>query len=116
MGQVKWLNPERAQHRARVHVRVCSCIRTRAQEIPRSKREHQGRFDHLSRLCRFERGSIYSQGSRHASAELRNVEAMNFQHIKKGIAKLGKKAREGDLTIEDTVVGPFTMFVFGFSP
>ena len=41
---------------------------------------------------------------------------MGFQDIEKGTAKLGKKARDGKLTIENTVVGSSTMFLFSFSP
>jgi 2-oxoglutarate dehydrogenase E2 component (dihydrolipoamide succinyltransferase) len=45
---------------------------------------------------------------------LRNAEAMGFLDIEKGIADLGKKARDGKLTIEDMAGGTFTMFVFSF--
>jgi 2-oxoglutarate dehydrogenase E2 component (dihydrolipoamide succinyltransferase) len=45
---------------------------------------------------------------------LRNAEAMGFLDIEKGIAGLGKKARDGKLTIEDMAGGSFTMFVFSF--
>ncbi len=45
---------------------------------------------------------------------LRNAEAMGFLDIEKGIAELGKKARDGKLTIEDMAGGSFTMFVFSF--
>lgn len=43
---------------------------------------------------------------------LRNAEGMGFLDIEKGIANLGKKARDGKLTIEDMTGGTFTMFVF----
>ena len=43
---------------------------------------------------------------------LRNAEAMGFLDIEKGIAELGKIARDGKLTIEDMAGGSFTMFVF----
>ena len=42
---------------------------------------------------------------------LRNVEGVGFLD-EKGIAELGKKVRDGKLTIEDMVGGIFTMFVF----
>ena len=45
---------------------------------------------------------------------LRNAEAMGFLDIEKGIAELGKKARDGKLTIEDMAGGSFTMSVFSF--
>jgi len=40
---------------------------------------------------------------------LRNAEAMGFLDIEKGIADLGKKARDGKLTIEDMAGGTFTI-------
>lgn len=42
---------------------------------------------------------------------LRNAETMGFLDVEKGIADLGKKARDGKLTIEDMAGGTFTMFV-----
>ena len=81
---------------------------------PRSKREYRGRVDLPPPLFRFERGSDYSQGSRHACAELRKAEAVGFLDIEKGSAKLNKKARDGKLTIEYTVGSSFTMFIFNF--
>lgn len=45
---------------------------------------------------------------------LRNAEGMGFLDVEKGIAELGKKARDGKLTIEDMAGGTFTMFVFSF--
>ena len=42
---------------------------------------------------------------------LRNVGAVGFLDTEKGIAELGKKARDGQLTIEDMAGGIFTMFV-----
>ena len=45
---------------------------------------------------------------------LRNAEAMGFLDIEKGITELGKKARDGKLTIEDMAGGSFTMSVFSF--
>ena len=49
---------------------------------------------------------------------LRNAEAMGFLDldIEKGIAELGKKARDSKLTIEDMAGGSFTMLVFRVSP
>jgi len=46
---------------------------------------------------------------------LRNAESMGFLDIEKGIVDLGKKARDGKLTIEDMAGGTFTMFAFPFS-
>jgi len=40
---------------------------------------------------------------------VRNAETMNFVGIEKEIAALGKKARDGKLTIEDMSGGTFTM-------
>jgi 2-oxoglutarate dehydrogenase E2 component (dihydrolipoamide succinyltransferase) len=40
---------------------------------------------------------------------LRNVEAMSFMQVEKGIAELGKKARDGKMTIEDMTGGTFTI-------
>jgi len=40
---------------------------------------------------------------------LRNAESMGFVDIEKGIADLGKKARDGKLTIEDMAGGTFTI-------
>ena len=65
-GQVQGLNPEGAQHQARVHVLVCSCARA---GNPRGEREHRGRLDSLLRSCRFENRGSYAHGSRHACAE-----------------------------------------------
>jgi len=45
---------------------------------------------------------------------LRNAETMGFLDIEKGIADLGRKARDGKLTIEEMAGGTFTMFVFIF--
>ncbi len=45
---------------------------------------------------------------------LGSAEAMGFLDIEKGIVELGKKARDGKLTIEDMAGGSFTMFVFNF--
>ena len=42
---------------------------------------------------------------------LRNAEAVGFLNIEKGIAELGKKARDGKLTIEDLAGDSFPMFV-----
>ena len=42
---------------------------------------------------------------------VRNAEGMNFVDIEKEIAALGKKARDGKLTIEDMAGGTFTMCV-----
>jgi hypothetical protein len=42
---------------------------------------------------------------------VRNAEGMNFIDIEKEIASLGKKARDGKLTLEDMAGGSFTMFV-----
>ena len=47
---------------------------------------------------------------------LRNAETMGFLDIEKGIADLGRKARDGKLTIEEMAGGTFTMFVFIFCP
>ena len=43
---------------------------------------------------------------------LRNVETVGFLDTEKGYAELGKKVRDGKLTIEDMAGGIFTMFVF----
>ena len=43
---------------------------------------------------------------------VRNAEGMGFVDIEKEIAGLGKKARDGKLTIEDMAGGTFTMYVF----
>ena len=43
---------------------------------------------------------------------VRNAEGMGFIDIEKEIAGLGKKARDGKLTIEDMAGGTFTMYVF----
>lgn len=40
---------------------------------------------------------------------VRNAEALNFVDIEKVIAELGKKARDGKLTIEDMAGGTFTI-------
>jgi len=40
---------------------------------------------------------------------LRNVEAMSFMQVEKEIAELGKKARDGKITIEDMTGGTFTI-------
>merc|ERR1712130_699909 len=40
---------------------------------------------------------------------LRNVERMNYADIEKGIAELGKKAREGNLSVEEMDGGTFTI-------
>ncbi|KIY65545.1 dihydrolipoamide succinyltransferase [Cylindrobasidium torrendii FP15055 ss-10] len=40
---------------------------------------------------------------------LRNAEGMNFIDIEKGIVALGKKARDGKLTLEDMAGGSFTI-------
>ncbi|KAM0746112.1 dihydrolipoamide succinyltransferase [Meredithblackwellia eburnea MCA 4105] len=40
---------------------------------------------------------------------LRNAETMNFVEIEQGIAELGKKARDGKLTLEDMAGGTFTI-------
>lgn len=42
---------------------------------------------------------------------VRNAEGMNFLDIEKEIAGLGKKARDGKLSLEDMAGGSFTMFV-----
>ena len=42
---------------------------------------------------------------------LRNVEAVGLLDTEKGITELGKKARDGKLTIEEMAGGIFTMFV-----
>ena len=42
---------------------------------------------------------------------VRNCESMNFIQIEKEIASLGKKARDGKLTLEDMAGGSFTMLV-----
>jgi len=42
---------------------------------------------------------------------VRNAEVMNFVDVEKEIAALGKKARDGKLTIEDMAGGSFTMCV-----
>ena len=41
---------------------------------------------------------------------------VGFLDTEKGIAELGKKARDGKLTIEDMAGGIFTMFICFFSP
>ena len=46
-------NPEGAQHQARPHARVCSCVHIRAPGSPSGEHEHRGRLDRLSRLCPF---------------------------------------------------------------
>jgi 2-oxoglutarate dehydrogenase E2 component (dihydrolipoamide succinyltransferase) len=46
---------------------------------------------------------------------VRNAEGMNFVDVEKEIASLGKKARDGKLTLEDMAGGTFTMCVY-FSP
>lgn len=43
---------------------------------------------------------------------IRNAENMNFIEIESEISALGKKARDGKLTIEDMAGGTFTMCVF----
>ena len=40
---------------------------------------------------------------------LRNVEAMGFADVEKSIANLGKKAREGSISIDDMAGGTFTI-------
>ena len=40
---------------------------------------------------------------------VRNAEGMNFVDVEREIAALGKKARDGKLTIEDMAGGTFTM-------
>jgi 2-oxoglutarate dehydrogenase E2 component (dihydrolipoamide succinyltransferase) len=40
---------------------------------------------------------------------LRNVDALSFAEIESGIAELGKRARDGKLTIEDLTGGTFTI-------
>lgn len=40
---------------------------------------------------------------------VRNVESMNLLEVEKVIAELGKKARDGKLTIEDMAGGTFTI-------
>ena len=42
---------------------------------------------------------------------VRNAEGMNFVEIEKEIAGLGKKARDGKLSLEDMAGGTFTMYV-----
>jgi 2-oxoglutarate dehydrogenase E2 component (dihydrolipoamide succinyltransferase) len=42
---------------------------------------------------------------------VRNTEGMNFVEIEKEIGRLGKKARDGKLTLEDMAGGTFTMCV-----
>lgn len=42
---------------------------------------------------------------------VRNAESMGFIEIEKEIAALGKKARDGKLTLEDMAGGSFTMYV-----
>lgn len=46
---------------------------------------------------------------------VRNAEGMSFVDIEKEIAALGKKARDGKLTLEDMAGGTFTMWVFFIS-
>ena len=43
---------------------------------------------------------------------VRNAEGLSFVEIEKEIAALGKKARDGKLTLEDMSGGTFTMWVF----
>ena len=43
---------------------------------------------------------------------VRNAETMGFVDIEKEIAALGKKARDGKMTLEDMAGGSFTMYVF----
>lgn len=43
---------------------------------------------------------------------VRNAESMSFVEIEKEIAALGKKARDGKLTLEDMAGGSFTMCVY----
>ena len=43
---------------------------------------------------------------------VRNAEGMNFVDIEKEINRLGKKARDGKLTLEDMAGGTFTMSVY----
>ncbi|CAL1699158.1 unnamed protein product [Somion occarium] len=43
---------------------------------------------------------------------VRNADSMNFVEIEKEIAALGRKARDGKLTLEDMAGGTFTMCVF----
>ncbi|THU89965.1 hypothetical protein K435DRAFT_864768 [Dendrothele bispora CBS 962.96] len=45
---------------------------------------------------------------------VRSAECMNFVEIEKEIAALGKKARDGKLTLEDMAGGTFTMYVWFF--
>jgi pyruvate/2-oxoglutarate dehydrogenase complex dihydrolipoamide acyltransferase (E2) component len=40
---------------------------------------------------------------------LRNVEAMNFAEVEKGIAELGRKAKDGEIAVEDMDGGTFTV-------
>lgn len=47
---------------------------------------------------------------------VRNAEGMNFVDIEKEIARLGKRARDGKLTLEDMAGGTFTMCVLFFNP
>lgn len=47
---------------------------------------------------------------------VRNVETMGFIDIEREIAALGKKARDGKLSIEDMAGGTFTMYVFSSLP
>ena len=42
---------------------------------------------------------------------VRNAETMGFVDIEKEIAALGKKARDGKMTLEDMAGGSFTMYV-----
>lgn len=42
---------------------------------------------------------------------VRNMEGMNFVEVEKEISHLGKKARDGKLTLEDMAGGTFTMCV-----
>jgi len=45
---------------------------------------------------------------------VRNTEGMSVLEIEREIAALGKKARDGKLTLEDMSGGTFTMYVFFF--
>lgn len=47
---------------------------------------------------------------------LRNAEGMSVLEIEKEIAALGRKARDGKLTLEDMAGGTFTMYVFRILP
>jgi len=46
---------------------------------------------------------------------VRNAESMGLIDIEKEIASLGKKARDGKLSLEDMAGGSFTMWVFEFT-